>query len=44
MIIKKFQANSETEAIMMAKNDLCNKIKDELRHTIDVDIPDEVIE
>ncbi|MBO7244814.1 MAG: phosphate acyltransferase PlsX [Alphaproteobacteria bacterium] len=31
-------------AIRMAKNDLCNKIKDELRHTIDVDIPDEVIE
>lgn len=31
-------------AIRMAKNDLCNKIKEELRHTIDVDIPDEVIE
>ncbi len=31
-------------AIRMAKNDLCNKIKDELRHAIDVDIPDEVIE
>lgn len=31
-------------AIHMAKNDLCNKIKEELRHTIDVDVPDVIVE
>ena len=31
-------------AIHMAKNDLCDKIKTELRHTIDVDIPDVIVE
>lgn len=31
-------------AVNMARNNLCEKIKDELRHTIDIDIPDVVVE